>query len=183
MADAGAVTLADFAIAVAWNVRGDAAQRAFVDAAREALGVALPLRPNSSTRAGDAVLMWAGPRSWLFVVTGQSARNDFDAARKAINGVGGALFDVSSSYIAWVIAGEASERVLNRGCPLDLHPAAFPPGRCAQSVFGHCNVLLYRPDEQSAFVAMVARSFAADAWELLVECAATDGYRVGASTR
>ena len=48
MADADAVTLAVFDIALAWNVRGDAAQRAFVDAAREVLGLALPLLPNTS---------------------------------------------------------------------------------------------------------------------------------------
>jgi sarcosine oxidase, subunit gamma len=181
VADADAVTLAVFDIALAWNVRGDAAQRAFVDAAREALGLALPLQANTSTRAGEAVLLWLGPRSWLYVVTGHSARDDFDAAREAINATGGALFDVSSSYVASMVSGEASARVLNRGCPLDLHPAAFPPGRCAQSVFGHVNALVYRPDERWAFVVMVARSFANDAWTQLAECAATDGYRVTAS--
>ena len=181
MADADAVTFAVFDIALAWNVRGDAARRAFVDAARDVLGLALPLHPNTSTRAGDTMLLWLGPRSWLYVATGDAAHDDFDAARKAINATGGALFDVSSSYVAWTVSGEASARVLSRGCPLDLHPAALAPGRCAQSLFGHVNALVHRPDERFAFVVMVARSFADDAWTQLAECAAAEDYRVTAS--
>jgi sarcosine oxidase subunit gamma len=183
VADEAAVTLGDVDIALAWNVRGDPAQPAFVDATGTVLGLALPLQPNTSARADGSTLLWLGPSSWLFVVLGDSRGDDFYAALRAVNEAGGALFDVSSSYVAWSVAGEASARVLNRGCPLDLHPAAFAPGRCAQSVFGHVNALLYRPDERSAFIVMVARSFAADAWTQLVECAATDGYRVSASTR
>jgi sarcosine oxidase subunit gamma len=175
VADEAAVTLGDVDIALAWNVRGDAAQPAFVDATGSVLGLPLPLKPNTSARADGSALLWLGPRSWLYVVMGDAAHDDFDAARRTINAAGGALFDVSSSYVAWTIAGAASARVLNRGCPLDLHPAAFAPGRCAQSVFGHVNALLYRPDERSAFVVMVARSFAADAWTRLSECALTDG--------
>ena len=183
MVDAAALTLGEVEIARAWNVRGDPARLAFVDAARTMLGVALPLQPNTSARADGSALLWLGPRSWLYVVMGDAPSDDFDAARKAINAAGGALFDVSSSYVAWTIAGEASACVLNRGCPLDLHPRAFAPGSCAQSVFGHVNALLYRPDGRFAFVVMVARSFAADARAQLLECAATDGYRVPASAR
>ena len=128
MADEVSVTLGDVDIALAWNVRGDAAQPAFVDATGSVLGLSLPLQPNTSARADGKALLWLGPRSWLYVVMGDAAHDDFDAARKAINASGGALFDVSSSYVAWTIAGEASVRVLNRGCPLDLHPAAFGPG-------------------------------------------------------
>jgi sarcosine oxidase subunit gamma len=183
VADEARVTLGDFDLARAWNVRGDPAQAAFVAAAGTVLGLALPLQPTTSACAGGAALLWLGPRSWLHVVTGHAPDDDFDAARKAINAAGGALFDVSSSYVAWTIAGEAAARVLNRGCPLDLHPAAFESGRCAQSVFGHVNALIYRPDERTAFVVMVARSLAADAWARLVECAASDGYRASAAPR
>ena len=69
--------------------------------------------------------------------------------------------------------------MLNCGCPLDLHPRVLRPGDCAQSLLGHVNALFYRPDERSAFIVMVARSFAADAWEQLETYASTDGYRIG----
>jgi heterotetrameric sarcosine oxidase gamma subunit len=122
-------------------------------------------------------LFWTGPRSWLYV-TGAAPREDLDAARAALNEAGGALFDLSASYVAWSVAGAAAARVLNRGSPLDLHPRAFPPGRCAQSLFGHVNALFYRPDERAAFLVLVARSLAANAWRDLCAAAATDGYRI-----
>ena len=80
-----------------------------------------------------------------------------------------------------VMSGTAAARVLNRMCPLDLHPRAFAAGRCAQSLLGHVNALFCRPDESATFLVMVARSLAADAWRDLCAAAATDGYRVAAA--
>jgi sarcosine oxidase subunit gamma len=123
-------------------------------------------------------VLWLGARSWLFVGGPGAARADFDVARVALNDADGALFDLSASHAAWTVAGAAALRVLNRSCPLDLHARAFPPGRCAQSLLGHINALFYRPDERAAFIVVVARSLAADAWRALRAAAATDGYRV-----
>ena len=69
----------------------------------------------------------------------------------------------------------------SRSCrtgPLDLHCSAFPAGHCAQSLLGHINALLYRPDERPMFVVMVARSLAADAWDELNATAHSDRARM-----
>ena len=161
-----AVTLAEVPLALAWNVRGDRSRPSFVAAASRVLGIALPVHPNGSARNADTALLWLGPTSWLFTAPG-AVPHDFDATRTALNAAGGALFDVSASYIAWSVSGAAAPRVLNRSCPLDLHFPAFPAGHCAQSLLGHVNALLYRPDERPMFVVMVARSLAADAWDEL----------------
>lgn len=178
MPDANALTIAETDVASAWNVRGDPARAAFVAATKTALGVPLPMRPNASARGDAGALLWLGPRSWLFVAGRPVASGAFDIARKALNEAEGALFDVSSSYVGWTISGAASARVLNRGCPLDLHPRVFRPGQCAQSLLGHVSAIFYRPDDRDAFIVMVARSFAADAWDQLAGYAATDGYRI-----
>ena len=161
------VTLADVPLALAWNVRGDPSRSSFVEAAGRVLGIALPLQPNTSSRDADTALLWLGPTSWLFTAQAGIGEPDFDATRKALNAVGGALFDVSASYVAWSVSGVDAPQVLNRSCPLDLHPRAFTAGRCAQSLLGHINALLYRPDERPMFVVIVARSLAADAREAL----------------
>lgn len=181
--DEAAITLVDVPLTVAWNVRGEAAHPAFVDAAARLFGLALPTQPNTSARSDDAALLWLGPTSWLFVASPDRSREAFDDVRRALNGAGGALFDLSSSYIAWKVAGSASARVLNRGCPLDLHADAFPAGHCAQSLLGPITTLLHRPDESSAFIVIVARSYARDAWEFLRASAATEGYPIDALTR
>ena len=123
-----AVTLAPLELGTVWNLRGDPANSAFVAEAARVLGLPLPLAPNASARdeRGPSLLM-LGPRSWLFVARHDAVRNDFDTARQRLNGAGGALFDVSASYVGWSVAGSDAARVLNRGCPLDLDPRVFPP--------------------------------------------------------
>ena len=179
MPDPSALTISETDVASAWNVRGDSARPAFVAAVERTLGVRLCTRAHESACGDAGALLALGPRSWLFIADRTSETEAFDAARKALNDAGGALFDVSSSYAAWTISGATAARVLNRGCPLDLHPSAFGPGQCAQSVLGHVNALFYRPGERDALIVIVARSFAADVWEQLVGYASTDGYRTG----
>lgn len=173
MPDVGAT---EFVLERAWNVRGNAAHPAFVAAVSDLFGMALPVRPNSSAVRGDRrlqdsaglptrvddTLLWLGPSSWLFVGSGGTNPLDFDVTRVALNEAGGALFDVSASYVAWAVSGEDAARVLNRGCPLDLDASVFRPGHCAQSLLGHVAALFHRPDAASTFTVMVARSFAAD---------------------
>ena len=179
------ITLSEVEWSRAWNVRGDAAQPTFKLEAERLLGVALPLRSNATTRSnatahdGGTLALWSGPGSWLVVAGIDAVQLDFDAARVALNAAGGALFDVSASYVAWKISGVNAARVLNRTCPLDFHPRVFTAGGCAQSVLGHVNAVFYRPRETPEFVVVVGRSFAADAWHALCQSAETDGYRAG----
>ena len=66
--------------------------------------------------------------------------------------------------------------VLAKGCPLDFHPRAFTAGACAQSLFGHVNVLICKRDDIPTFTLMVARSLGRDVWHALCEAAAQYGY-------
>ena len=150
------VTLLPLAIACAWNLQGERAGAA----ARERFGVPLDATPGSVTTAGDVSALWLGPRSWLLVSGAPLA--DFAAARAALCAAGGALFDVSASRVAYAVRGTRALDVLAAGCPLDLHPDAFPPGRCAQSVFARVNALYCRAAD--GIVLMVPRSFARDVW-------------------
>ena len=172
------LTLGEVSFAFAWSVHGNPAQSSFVLETERALGMPLPLQPNTASRHAGNTVLSLGPRSWLLIGGPASQRNDFRDMRVALNAAGGALFDVSSSYVGWLIAGGGAERVLNRSCPLDLHPSTFPAGRCAQSLLGHINALFYKVDERPAFIVMVARSLAVDAWRDLRASAKTDGYDV-----
>jgi sarcosine oxidase, subunit gamma len=174
----GGIVLGAIELKLAWNVRGDPAQPTFVSEANRLLSLPLPLEPNTTSHRVDATLLWLGPRSWLFVSETDSLRDDFDPTRIALNAVGGALFDVSASYVEWKISGPNATRALNKTCPLDFHPRAFGTGRCAQSVLGHVSALFYKPWDESAFIVMVPRSFAADAWRELCASAETDGYQL-----
>ena len=173
--DESAVSISDVSVTLAWNVRGDVASQAFAAAAQRVFGLALPAQSSTSTRTGDAALLWLGPTSWLYVADADPAAPSYDDARRSLNAAGGALIDVSSSYVGWRVAGTASSRVLNRGCPLDLGDEAFPAGHCAQSTFGHMTVLVHRPDASAAFIVLASRSYAHDALHLLRTSALTEG--------
>jgi len=173
------ITLCEVEWNIAWNLRGDPAQSAFVAESLRLIGIGLPLEPNTTAHRAGATLLWLGPRSWLVVFQRDVIDGGFDATRADLNRAGGSLFDLSSSYVGWKVTGPEVARVLNRGCPLDFHHNTFRAGACAQSMLGHVNALYYRPAEAVEFIVMVARSFAIDAWQALCAAAATEGYRVG----
>jgi sarcosine oxidase subunit gamma len=170
--------MAELTIATAWNVHGDPARLDFVEEARRLFDVALPTQPNTTARSDTLTAFWLGPKSWLLAAGGPSTLTAFAAKRDALNQLGGALFDVSASRIAWAIAGPHAATVLGKGCPLDLHPRAFAVGACAQSVYGHVNVLVEKRDETPTFTLMVARSFARDVDRALGMVAVQYGFDV-----
>lgn len=172
------VAFAEATIAAAWNVQGEPARSLFVEEVRRQFHVALPLAPNTTARPDALTALWLGPASWLLVAGAASPLVDYAAKRDALNAVDGALFDVSASRVAWTLSGPRAADVLAKGCPLDFHPRAFAAGACAQSLFGHVNVLIEKRDDATTFTVMVARSFACDVWHALCASAAQYGYEV-----
>jgi sarcosine oxidase subunit gamma len=177
-AAATGVTLAETSIAAAWNVQGDPARPEFADDVWRLFGVALPQAPNTTAASDALTALWQGPTSWLLVAGSASPLADFAATRDALNAQGGALFDLTASRVAWTVSGAHAATVLATSCPLDLHPRAFAPGTCAQSVLGHINALIVKRDETPAFTVLVGRSFARDVWRALCVSAAQHGYDV-----
>jgi sarcosine oxidase subunit gamma len=170
------IAFAEATIAAAWNVQGNRARGMFAEEARRLFELDLPAVPNAIAKTDALTALWLAPTSWLLVAGGASPLHDFGAKRDALNAMGGALFDLSASRVAWTVSGIHAATVLAKGCPLDFHPRAFAPGTCAQSLFGHVNALFV--NDGDAFTLFVARSFAADVWHALTESAAQYGYDV-----
>ena len=181
-AEATGITLAEATMATAWNVQGDPARASFVTGVAQLFGVPLPLVPNTTKRGNEVIAFWLGPRSWLLVESSpvSSVLAAFDTKRDALNALGGAVFDVSASRVAYRVRGAQAETVLAKSCPLDFHPDVFPVGGCAQSVFGHVNALFYRQDAAPTFVLLLARSLARDVWRNLCRSSAQYGYDIAA---
>jgi len=175
------LTLQEVTFGVTWNLQGDVANPAFLEEVRSSFDVTLPTAANSVTETPHAAVLWLGPKSWLLLVGGPESREspwtNFPAKRDALNSVGGALFEVSAGRVAWRLAGPCVTTVLASACPLDLHPREFPPGSCAQSLFGHISTLLWRRAEDD-FTLLAARSFAHDIWSALCAASAQHGYEV-----
>ena len=174
---AGAVGIALFALASPrrGTLRGDADAPA-LRCARQSGSSAWACRVarRSHAREGEACdgALPLGRTRGFVAADARGPRRFRRRARCAFRAAGGALFDVSASYVGWRVAGERAARVLNRLVPLDLDPRVFVPGSCAQSVLGRLGATLYRPGDAPAFVVLVARSYADDALHAIEEAAA-----------
>lgn len=158
------------AVATIWNLQGDPRRADFPGLVGAQLGYCLPTLPNTATAGPGGTALWIGPRSWLLLGDTEQPLAAFLAHRDALNVAGGALFDISAARVAFQVSGARSADLLAGFCPLDLHPAVFPVGACAQSLFGHVNALYYAHGARG-FTIFVARSLYRDTWQALCEAA------------
>jgi sarcosine oxidase, subunit gamma len=144
--------------------------------------VSLPTQPNTTTHGAAWTALWMGPTSWLLVArqpdVDVAPADAFITTRDALNAQSGALFDVSAARSGFVVRGPHAPTVLGKLCPIDLDVSGFPAGGCAQTLLGHVNAMIYRPDAGSGFAVLVARSLWRDAWQSLCTAAAPVGYDV-----
>ena len=172
IARAGAILYWENALQGHINLRGDPADAAFALPVAGALGAALPLAPNTTSAAGDVTAYWLGPDEWLIVTPGERERDVAEALRTALAGVHSSVTEVSGGQTILALRGAHVRDLLAKGCPLDLHPAAFAPGACAQTHLAKAAVLL-RPLEGDAMELIFRRSFADYLWTW-IETAATE---------
>jgi sarcosine oxidase subunit gamma len=110
-----------------------------------ALGAALPARCGETREAGPHVTVWLGPDEWLVVSQAQPAEL-VDALVAALDGDPGSVVDVSANRTTLELSGACARSVLEKGCPVDLHPRAFGPGRAVSTTVGPVPVVLWQVD-------------------------------------
>ena len=131
------VEITDAPPAIRFNLRGgaDVAVRAGI-----AFGVTLPLAPHGVIEAGGRAALWLGPDEWLLL----SPDGDVPDIVGALGDLPHSLVDVSDGTFALVLRGPGAARALSAGCPLDLHPVAFPSGMATRTVLGRIGITLWR---------------------------------------
>ncbi len=142
------------------NLRGSTNDAAFLAAVLSVLDLELPLEPNTVTSNGSLVAYWLGPDEWLLVMPGEREREIAQALRAALGESFAAVTVLSGGQTIVLLEGSLVRDVLARGCTLDLHPRAFGPGRCAQTLLGKAPVLIHQIDDTPRFELIVRRSFA-----------------------
>ncbi|MFF4573957.1 sarcosine oxidase subunit gamma [Streptomyces sp. NPDC001410] len=168
----GAIRLAELPFLAQVNVRLDAKSPA-ADAVGLALGLQLPLEPNTVVHTGDVTAVWLGPDEWLVVGRPGTERDLESRIRAAAGDEPVSVTDVSAQRTTLLVAGPRARDLLSHGCPLDLHPRAFGPGRCAQTTLARAQVVLVARDETRAgFWVLVRSSFAGYLADWLLDAAA-----------
>lgn len=180
-ADAG-VVLGESTIRGLLVLRGDDANAEFREAVSGVLGVEPAREPLTAARKRDLSILWLGPDEWLVVTPDRRVARIERALRDALDGQRASLTDVSHSRAVLVLSGPDSRAVLAKGCPLDLHPRVFGPGRCAQSRLAKCQALIHQTNAAPTFEIHVGRSYSQYAWTWLEDAAQEFGVRI-VSTR
>lgn len=125
------------------------------DAARrleEALGTTLPLRCGSVTTAADgASVLWLSPDEFL-VITDRPPEAFTAELAQALGQGPGAVLDLSANRTTFALAGPSARAVLDKGCPLDLHPRSLAVGTAYLTAVGAVPVLLWKIDDETFWV-------------------------------
>ena len=124
------------------DLRGDPSDHEFMEGVERALGLALPVEPNTVSQGDGKQALWLGPDEWLIVTPSDEQGSVADRFGGALGGAHSSVTDISGGQTLINLSGERAREVLAKGCSLDLHPRAFGEGMCAQTLVAGANVTL-----------------------------------------
>lgn len=133
------------------------------EALEAVLGTPLPRSAGEVAGHDQHSVLWQGPDEWL-VVSRMPAGRLVAALQESVADAHAAVVDVSANRTVLELRGSAARAVLEKGCPLDLHPRAFAPGRAVATTLARIPLVLWQvgPDSyrllpRSSFAEYVAR--------------------------
>lgn len=129
------------------------------------LGAQLPTICGAVTAGDGCSVLWLSPDEYL-VVFGSSAPSSETPGQygkglaEALRGHPGSAIDLSANRTTFELSGPMARDVLEKGCPLDLHPRAFERGTAFVTTIGSVPVILWKLEEERYWV--LARASFAD---------------------
>ncbi|MDJ0937719.1 MAG: sarcosine oxidase subunit gamma family protein, partial [Kiloniellales bacterium] len=103
--------------------------------------------------------LWTGHEQW-FVEAPESALGGLEALLQEALGDTAAVTEQSDAWASLRLEGPATRAVLEKLCPLDLHPGAFPPGATARTTLEHLSAIVTSRDDRGSFSILTPRSSA-----------------------
>lgn len=164
-ANGPAVALSELRFAEQIGVRAKAPVAAYL------AGVPLPLEPNRVASMRMLRTLWLGPDEWLVTSPEGTAPDLVGRLTRALAGRQATVTDLSSSRAVIEITGIEARALLAKGCGLDLHPRAFGPGCCAQTLFARLPVIIDQLSAAPLYRLFVRRSAARWLAEWLIDAA------------
>ncbi|MFM8748327.1 MAG: sarcosine oxidase subunit gamma [Aestuariivirga sp.] len=148
------------------DLRGLAADAAFMAGARTALGFELPVRPRTTATAGGVTALWLSVDQWLILCPRTNTADILARLGAALTGVHALAVDVSDMRAVIRMEGGGAREILMKGTSLDLLSAGIVPGFCKRMRFAEIAALLHVVDD-NVFDIYVFRSYARYAWDFL----------------
>jgi sarcosine oxidase, subunit gamma len=133
----------------------------------------LPLEPDTAWHDNHAGALWLGPDEWLVLGSTNSADDVAAGLAAAFHHVHHSVVDVSANRVAIALTSEDRFALLSHVCPLDLDPVVWGAGRCAQTLLGRAQVILFERAETTQI--LVRPSFADYVVDLLLQVRRASG--------
>jgi len=124
-----------------------------------ALGIEASVKPGICHSDGTTQVVWNGPNQWMVISEGDAADGLLEKIQNAV-GDKAAVVDQSHGRVGLRLSGEHARTVMQKNCPLDLHPVSFGSGSCALTTVAHIGVLVIQVDDGPTYDLFVNRSFA-----------------------
>ena len=169
VADAGPVGMV--------TLRGDLAAEPVAGAVREATGLAVPSVWQASLGDEGRDALWMAPDELLLLTGYGEAAELARRLGEALAGQHHLALVVSDARAVLDLSGPGVAEVLAKGAPVDLSPAAFPPGSARRTHLGGIAVVFWRRSGDDWRIACF-RSFGRHLYDWLVT-AARPGSEVG----
>jgi sarcosine oxidase subunit gamma len=112
------------------------------------LGAPLPDACGSVTTGDEVSVLWLSPDEFLVVGDEQPAQLTSRLV-EALGDEPGSVIDLSANRTTFELAGPSARAVLEKGCPLDLHPRTFEVGTAYLTLIGSVPVVLWKVADQS----------------------------------
>ncbi len=123
----------------------------------QTLGTTLPRKCGDTTASGLHTVVWLGPDEWLVLSQAETVVAEL---WEALGEDPGSVVDVSANRTTLELSGPAARQVLEKGCPLDLHPRVFGPGQAVSTTVGPVPVVLWQVDGVPTYRLLPRSSFA-----------------------
>ena len=99
--------------------------------------------------SGDGLFMlWLSPDEFLVVSDEQQPAPLTAALVEALEAEPGSATDLSANRTTFELSGPVAREVLEKGCPLDLHPRTFEVGTAYLTLIGSVLVILWKVTDE-----------------------------------
>jgi sarcosine oxidase subunit gamma len=161
------------------DLRGRTDDAKFMAAAKSAIGVALPVKPRTSTTKGAVSVLWMSTDQWLITAPRAKGPSLLSKLQNGLQGMFSFACDVSDARAILRVTGEGSREVLMKGTSVNMLADDVSSGWVRRLLFAEvaaaCHMTGSEPD---SFDIYVFRSYADYVWEWLLHTA-----RAGAEVR
>ena len=141
------------------NLRSDPRDAGLMQRLATAIGLALPIAPNTVTSGKDRRALWLAPDEWLVVgPDGQQGAIEQEL-RNGLNGAFGSVTDVSANRTILEIRGANARELLARGVYVDLDADVFVADSCVQTLLAKAQIIIDRLGNDQAIRLYIRSSF------------------------